>query len=330
MVELCEAPHHRDGRGFEHLYPDELPLWDKMRTIAREIYGAEDIIADQRVRDQFKEYQAAGYGHFPICVAKTQYSFSTDPNLKGAPSGHVVPIRELRLAGGAEFLVVICGEIMTMPGLPKVPAAERIRLDAQGPDRGAVLGDQLRDRCCGLHRTLTMFGPQRPISRDRARDSNARYCGGASSAASAQPRLIIVAAMSSRGPNSLRPAWVQMPWTASLPWRTTSQRTKPSTRSSSTSTGEARAARRVDDARAGALVLRDVDAVEIDGLAAHAQRAVILDDGQPIEHARAGGDASRHHQGQRQRHPAPEPAPAHVQCPRYCAAKHTGFGGDMT
>ena len=95
-----------------------MPLWDKMRTIAREIYGAEDIIADQRVRDQFKDFQAAGYGHFPICVAKTQYSFSTDPNLKGAPSGHVVPIREIRLAGGAEFLVVICGEIMTMPGLP--------------------------------------------------------------------------------------------------------------------------------------------------------------------------------------------------------------------
>ena len=136
VVELCEAPHHRDGRGFEHLYPDELPLWDKMRTIAREIYGAEDIIADQRVRDQFKDYQAAGYGHFPICVAKTQYSFSTDPNLKGAPTGHVVPIREVRLAGGAEFLVVICGEIMTMPGLPKAPAAERIRLDGHGQIQG--------------------------------------------------------------------------------------------------------------------------------------------------------------------------------------------------
>ena len=136
VVELCEAPHYRDGRGFVHLYPDDMPLWDKMRTIAREIYGAEDIIADQRVRDQFKEYQAGGYGHFPICVAKTQYSFSTDPNLKGAPSGHVVPIRELRLAGGAEFLVVICGDIMTMPGLPKSPAAERIRLDDQGLIQG--------------------------------------------------------------------------------------------------------------------------------------------------------------------------------------------------
>ena len=136
VVELCEAPHPRDGRGFRHLYPSDMPLWEKMRTIAREIYGAEDIIADQRVRDQFKDYQAAGYGHFPICVAKTQYSFSTDPSLKGAPSGHVVPIRELRLAGGAEFLVVICGEVMTMPGLPKSPAAERIRLDADGKIEG--------------------------------------------------------------------------------------------------------------------------------------------------------------------------------------------------
>jgi formate--tetrahydrofolate ligase len=132
VVELCEAPHPLDGRGFRHLYEDELPLWDKMRTIAREIYGAEDIIADQRVRDQFKDFQAAGYGHFPICVAKTQYSFSTDPSVKGAPTGHVVPVRQLRLAGGAEFLVVICGEIMTMPGLPKCPAAERIRLDGRG------------------------------------------------------------------------------------------------------------------------------------------------------------------------------------------------------
>ncbi|MGE3291429.1 MAG: formate--tetrahydrofolate ligase [Geminicoccaceae bacterium] len=136
VVELCEAPHYRDGRGFEHLYPEEMPLWDKMRTIAREIYGAEDIIADQRVRDQFKEFQAGGYGHFPICVAKTQYSFSTDPTLKGAPSGHVVPIRELALAGGAEFLVVVCGEIMRMPGLPKVPSAERIRLDPDGQIEG--------------------------------------------------------------------------------------------------------------------------------------------------------------------------------------------------
>ena len=136
VVHLCESPHSMDGLGFTHLYPDEMPLWDKMRTIARDIYGAEDIIADQRVRDQFKDFQAKGFGHFPICVAKTQYSFSTDPDRKGAPSGHMVPIRELRLAGGAEFLVVVCGEIMTMPGLPRQPAAQRIKLDANGDIEG--------------------------------------------------------------------------------------------------------------------------------------------------------------------------------------------------
>jgi formate--tetrahydrofolate ligase len=136
VVTLCEEPHPMDGLGFDHLYPDEMPLWEKMRTIAREIYGAEDIIADQRVRDQFKDLQAKGYGHFPICVAKTQYSFSTDPDRRGAPSGHVIPIREVRLAGGAEFLVVICGEIMTMPGLPRDPAAHHIRLDEAGQIQG--------------------------------------------------------------------------------------------------------------------------------------------------------------------------------------------------
>ena len=132
VVELAEAPHPLDGRGFRHLYPDEMPLWDKMRTIAKEIYRAADIIADQKVRDQFREIEAAGYGTLPICVAKTQYSFSTDPNLRGAPTDHVVPIREVRLSAGAGFLVVVCGEIMTMPGLPKVPSAEVIRLDASG------------------------------------------------------------------------------------------------------------------------------------------------------------------------------------------------------
>jgi formate--tetrahydrofolate ligase len=136
VASLCEEPHHLDGLGFEHLYPDEMPLWEKMQTIAQQIYGAEDIIADQRVRDQFKDYQAKGFGHFPICVAKTQYSFSTDPERKGAPTGHVVPIREVRLAGGAEFLVVICGEIMTMPGLPRDPAAHHIRLDGEGLIQG--------------------------------------------------------------------------------------------------------------------------------------------------------------------------------------------------
>lgn len=117
---------------FAPLYTDDLPLWDKVKSIATHLYEADDIIADKRIRRQFVEYQEAGYGHFPVCMAKTQYSFSTDPNLKGAPSNHVVPIRELRLAGGAEFLVVICGEVMTMPGLPRVPSASRIGLDEGG------------------------------------------------------------------------------------------------------------------------------------------------------------------------------------------------------
>jgi formate--tetrahydrofolate ligase len=134
VVAMLDQP--RVGEGFHVLYPDEMPLWDKVRTIATEIYGAADITADKRVRDQFREFQDGGFGHFPICVAKTQYSFSTDPNLKGAPSGHVVPIREIRLSGGAEFLVVICGEIMTMPGLPRVPAAHSIRLDENGLIQG--------------------------------------------------------------------------------------------------------------------------------------------------------------------------------------------------
>jgi formate--tetrahydrofolate ligase len=136
IAELCEAPRRLDGRGFRHLYPDDMPLWDKVRTIATKVYGAEDVIADKRVRAQFREMQDAGYGRFPICVAKTQYSFSTDPNLKGAPSGHVVPIREVRLAGGAEFVVVVCGEIMTMPGLPRHPAACVITVNEAGQIEG--------------------------------------------------------------------------------------------------------------------------------------------------------------------------------------------------
>lgn len=114
---------------FAPLYSDEVTLWNKVKTIATHLYDADDIIADKKVRKQFADLQAAGYGHFPVCMAKTQYSFSTDPNLKGAPSGHVVPIREIRLAGGAEFLVVICGDVMTMPGLPRVPSAANIGLD---------------------------------------------------------------------------------------------------------------------------------------------------------------------------------------------------------
>jgi formate--tetrahydrofolate ligase len=121
---------------FKPIYGDDLSLWDKTKTIAREIYRAEDIVADKSVRDQLKSFEALGYGKFPICMAKTQYSFSTDPNLKGAPVDHVVPIREVRLSAGAEFIVVICGDIMTMPGLPKMPSAEVIGLDEAGRIEG--------------------------------------------------------------------------------------------------------------------------------------------------------------------------------------------------
>ncbi len=128
VVKLCEG-----GKAdFKVLYPDDMPLWDKMKTIAKEIYGAADITAEKSVKDQIAGLQKDGMGHFPICVAKTQYSFSTDPNAKGAPSGHIIPIREVRVSAGAEFLVFICGEIMTMPGLPKVPAANSIEVTAEG------------------------------------------------------------------------------------------------------------------------------------------------------------------------------------------------------
>ena len=114
---------------FKTLYEDNMNLWDKTKHIAQNIYGAQDIIADKRVRNQFKKLEDDGFGSYPICMAKTQYSFSTDPLLMGAPTGHEVPIREVRLSAGAEFIVVVCGEIMTMPGLPRVPAAEAIGLD---------------------------------------------------------------------------------------------------------------------------------------------------------------------------------------------------------
>jgi formate--tetrahydrofolate ligase len=132
VVQIAES----GKANFRTLYPDDMPLWDKVRTIAQSLYGAQGIIADKKVRDQFAEFQKSGFGHYPICVAKTQYSFSTDPNLKGAPSNHVVPVREIKLSAGAEFLVVICGEIMTMPGLPKVPSANHIKLNAQGEIEG--------------------------------------------------------------------------------------------------------------------------------------------------------------------------------------------------
>jgi formate--tetrahydrofolate ligase len=118
------------------LYDDEMGLWDKAKTIAVKIYGADDIIADKKVRQQIADYEAAGYGELPVCMAKTQYSFSTDPSLKGAPSGHVVPVREVRLSAGAGFLVVVCGEIMTMPGLPRAPAANTIHLNQDGEIEG--------------------------------------------------------------------------------------------------------------------------------------------------------------------------------------------------
>ena len=121
---------------FSYLYPDNMPLWDKVRTIAQSLYGAQGIIADKVVRDRFHELEKMGFGNYPVCMAKTQYSFSTDPNLKGAPSNHVVPVREVRLSAGAEFIVVICGEIMTMPGLPRVPSANSIKLNAKGEVEG--------------------------------------------------------------------------------------------------------------------------------------------------------------------------------------------------
>jgi formate--tetrahydrofolate ligase len=126
----------KGGTTFHMPYADDLPLWDKMKTIATKIYGASDITADAKVRGQIKKLQDDGYGHYPVCVAKTQYSFSTDANLRNAPSGHTVNIREVRLAAGAEFVVMVCGDIMTMPGLPKVPSAEKIDLD----DNGKVVG----------------------------------------------------------------------------------------------------------------------------------------------------------------------------------------------
>ena len=125
---VVELINHKKSQ-FRTLYDDDMSLWDKTRHIARTIYGAEDILADKKVRDHFAQLEAAGYGRFPVCMAKTQYSFSTDPALLGAPSGHDVPIREVRLSAGAEFVVVICGEIMTMPGLPRRPSSENISVN---------------------------------------------------------------------------------------------------------------------------------------------------------------------------------------------------------
>ena len=121
---------------FSPIYPDDMGLFEKIETIAKRIYRADEVIADKKIRDQLAQWEEQGYGHLPVCMAKTQYSFSTDPSLRGAPTGHSVPVREVRLSAGAGFVVVVCGEIMTMPGLPKVPAAETIRLNEDGQIEG--------------------------------------------------------------------------------------------------------------------------------------------------------------------------------------------------
>ncbi|MEQ1943339.1 formate--tetrahydrofolate ligase [Mesorhizobium sp. VNQ89] len=132
VVELAESGQSQ----FAPLYPDDMPLFDKINTIVKRIYRGSEAIADKSVRDQLHAWEQAGYGNLPVCMAKTQYSFSTDPNLRGAPTGHTVPVREVRLSAGAGFVVVICGEIMTMPGLPKVPSSEKIYLNDKGEIEG--------------------------------------------------------------------------------------------------------------------------------------------------------------------------------------------------
>ena len=132
VAEIADA----DMANFAPLYPDEMSLFQKIETVAKRIYRADEVLADAKIRKQLKEWEEAGYGNLPVCMAKTQYSFTTDPNRRGAPTGHSVPIREVRLSAGAGFVVVICGEIMTMPGLPSVPASETIMLNAEGQIEG--------------------------------------------------------------------------------------------------------------------------------------------------------------------------------------------------
>ncbi|WP_412506560.1 formate--tetrahydrofolate ligase [Roseovarius sp. SYSU LYC5161] len=132
VVEIVDG----GSANFGPLYPDDMPLFEKIETIAKRIYRADEVLADKKIRDQLKLWEEQGYGNLPVCMAKTQYSFSTDPNLRGAPTGHSVPIREVRLSAGAGFVVVVCGEIMTMPGLPSKPAAENIRLGDAGEIEG--------------------------------------------------------------------------------------------------------------------------------------------------------------------------------------------------
>jgi formate--tetrahydrofolate ligase len=132
VVEIAES----GSAQFSPLYPDEMPLFEKINTVVQRIYRGSEAIADKSVRDQLHAWEKAGYGNLPVCMAKTQYSFSTDPNLRGAPTGHTVPVREVRLSAGAGFVVAICGEIMTMPGLPRVPSSEKIMLNAKGEIEG--------------------------------------------------------------------------------------------------------------------------------------------------------------------------------------------------
>ena len=132
VAEIADA----DTANFAPIYPDEMPLFEKIETIAKRIYRADEVLADKSIRDQLKTWEDQGYGNLPVCMAKTQYSFTTDPNLRGAPTGHSVPVREVRLSAGAGFIVVVCGQIMTMPGLPRVPSAESFRLNDEGQIEG--------------------------------------------------------------------------------------------------------------------------------------------------------------------------------------------------
>ena len=128
VVEICDGGTAQ----FATLYSDDLPLFEKIETIAKRIYRADEVLADKKIRDQLRTWEEWGHGNLPVCMAKTQYSFTTDPNRRGAPTGHSLPVREVRLSAGAGFVVVICGEIMTMPGLPRKPAAEAIRINEAG------------------------------------------------------------------------------------------------------------------------------------------------------------------------------------------------------
>jgi len=132
VVEIAEG----DSGSFAPIYPAEMPLAEKIQTICKEIYRADEAVMDKKILDQLKDWEDQGYGNLPVCMAKTQYSFSTDPNQRGAPTGHVVPVREVRISAGAGFIVAVCGEIMTMPGLPRVPSAENIRINDNGQIEG--------------------------------------------------------------------------------------------------------------------------------------------------------------------------------------------------